>query len=214
MRPELTLRVAREAWLLVALLAVLALVAWWTGLGWVAAAVAIGALAIMAFFRDPDRSGSDDQALVLAPADGRVIELRPSADDRGPAISIFLSIFNVHINRAPVSGEVVSVERTRGGFRAAFKEEASTMNERVAVTFRSRFGDIVCAQVAGLVARRIVCRVRPGQKVSAGERYGLIQFGSRVDLILPPGAALLIEQGTRTRAGVTPVARLAPNPIT
>lgn len=207
--PEFTWRIAREAWLLVALLGALAVVGWWTGLGWVATTAVVAAFAITAFFRDPERIGPDDPGLVVAPADGRVIEVRPPSPERGPAISIFLSIFNVHINRAPVSGEVVKVERTRGRFRAAFKKEASEWNERVTVTIRTSRGNVACTQIAGFVARRIVCRAKAGDRVAVGERYGLIQFGSRVDLGLPPGSTLLVAYGNRTRAGVTPVARLS-----
>ncbi len=209
MRPEFTWRVAREAWLLVALLVVLAVASWLTDLGWLAAAAVVAALAIMAFFRDPDRVIPGDPALVLAPADGRVIDIRPPSSEEGTMIGIFLSIFNVHINRAPVSGEVIEVERTRGGFQAAFRGESSEENERVSVTIRTAWGDVVCTQVAGFVARRIICRLRPGQRVRAGERYGLIQFGSRIDLGLPPGGELLVARGDRTRAGVTPIVRLS-----
>lgn len=207
-RPEFTWRIAREAWLLATLLGVLAFTGWWTGLGWVAIGSLVAALAIMAFFRDPERFGPGDPDMVIAPADGRVIEVRPPSPERGPAISIFLSIFNVHINRVPVSGEVVKVERTRGRFYAAFQEEAAEQNERVTVTIRTARGIVACTQVAGFVARRIVCRAKAGDRVAAGDRYGLIQFGSRVDLGLPPGSALLVAYGNRTRAGVTPVARL------
>ena len=199
---------AREAWPLTLALAVLAAVLWWVGWTWAAAAALLAVALVLAFFRDPHRSIPPDAAIVVAPADGRVVEARPADRERRAAISIFLSIFNVHITRAPVSGEVVSVERTRGGFRAAFRDQAGAENERVAITIRSRGGDVVCTQVAGFVARRIVCRARPGDQLEAGQRYGLIQFGSRMDLDLPAGTVLLVERGDRTRAGLTPVARL------
>ncbi|HUP01295.1 MAG TPA: phosphatidylserine decarboxylase [Gemmatimonadota bacterium] len=207
-RPEFTWRVAREAWLLVALLGVLAVVAGWMGSRWLAAGALAAALAVMAFFRDPERSGPEDPGLVVAPADGRVIEVRSAGRESRPTIGIFLSIFDVHINRSPVGGEVVAVERTRGRFRAAFREVAAGGNERVAMTIHTPRGDVVCTQIAGLVARRIVCRAQPGDRLEAGERYGLIQFGSRVDVGLPAGSVVLIARGERTRAGVTPMARL------
>lgn len=213
MRPELTWRVAREGWALGAALLVLAVVTWMAGLGWLALASLLAGLAILAFFRDPERQGPAGPDLVLSPADGRVVAVAPPADGTGPAVTIFLSVFNVHINRIPIGGRVAEVERTTGRFRAAFRSDASVVNERVAVTIETPRGTVRCVQIAGVLARRIVCRVRPGDVVETGQRYGLIQFGSRMDILLPSGAEILTATGARTRAAVTPIARLAGGPV-
>lgn len=216
MRPEFTWRFAREAGpfllALTALAAALGLAAWLTGalwLGWAAIGALVAAVLVTAFFRDPERRSPPEEGVVLAPADGRIVRIAPPEDGRGPAISIFLSVFNVHINRIPISGTVAGVEYRKGQFRAAFKGEASIDNERLTVAIATPRGVVESIQIAGLLARRIVCRARVGDRVRAGERYGLIQFGSRVDVTLPGGADVLVALGERTRAGVTPLARLA-----
>ena len=208
MKPEFTWRVAREALPFFLGLVATAALAWWIGLLPVALGALFAALLVLAFFRDPERRVEADPSVVLAPADGRVVRVAPGDGNRGPVISIFLSIFNVHINRVPVSGRVASVERIPGRFRAAFKGEASDVNARVAARIETPAGPVECVQIAGLVARRIVCRLRPGDQVVAGERYGLIKFGSRMDVKLPPATSVLVEIGARTRAGITPLARL------
>ena len=208
MKPEFTWRVAREALPFFLGLAVTAAIAWWIGWIPVALGALLGALLVLAFFRDPARDTAAEPGVVLAPGDGRVVRIQPGGEGRGPAISIFLSIFNVHIQRVPVSGRVTAVERIPGRFRAAFKGEASEVNARVAVRIDTPWGAVECVQITGLVARRIVCRLQPGAEVVAGERYGLIHFGSRMDVKLPPGAVVLAEMGSRTRAGQTPLARL------
>jgi phosphatidylserine decarboxylase len=206
--PAFTWRVAREA--LPFFVGVLAVAAAAWALGWVAVALGalIAAVLVLAFFRDPERAVAAEPGLVLAPADGRVVRILDSTEDRGPVVSLFLSIIDVHINRVPVTGRVGAVERVGGGFQAAFRDEASDHNARVRVQIETPWGPVECVQIAGLVARRIVCRLRAGDDVVAGERYGLIQFGSRVDVRLPRRAALLVEVGRRTRAGMTPLARL------
>ncbi len=208
MKPEFTWRVAREALPFFLGLVVIAAVAWWIGWLPVALGALLAALLVLTFFRDPERRVGADPSVVLAPADGRVVVVAPGEGSRGPVISIFLSVFNVHINRVPVSGRVASVERIPGRFRAAFKGEASDENARVAARIETPAGLVECIQIAGLVARRIVCRLKPGDHVVAGERYGLIKFGSRMDVKLPPASVVLVEVGTRTRAGITPLARL------
>lgn len=216
MRPEFTWRFAREAGRFLLLLAALAgglgVAAWLTDsrpLLWAAFVTLVAAVLVTAFFRDPERRSPSDESLVLAPADGRIVRIAPPEGGRGPAISIFLSVFNVHINRIPISGEVTRVEYTPGRFHAAFKGEASIDNERLTLAITTPRGVIESIQIAGLLARRIVCHARVGDRVRSGERYGLIQFGSRVDVTLPSGAEVLVALGARTRAGVTPLARLA-----
>ena len=175
------------------------------GMGWWAAAgvFAVLALVFLGFFRDPERRPPDLSGAVLAPADGKVMEVAP-ADDAwvGPAVrvSIFLSPLDVHINRAPVAGLVAGVEYAAGKFRAAYRPEASEVNARCTVTLE---GDarVTVRQIAGLLARRIVCRVQPGDKLEKGERYGLIRFGSRTDLFVPRLTEMRVRAGDRVRGG-------------
>jgi phosphatidylserine decarboxylase len=180
-------------------------------LQWRAAAGAALALALFVtwFFRDPDRAIPDDPGTLVSPADGRVIEILPQPGD-GARISIFLSIFDVHVNRTPVAGEVIDVNRRPGAFLAAWKPEASSRNAQASVTVRTPRGDVRFVQIAGLVARRIVCRLRPGSRVERGERYGLIRFGSRVDVFLPAAAEPSVRVGDRVRGGADALARWRP----
>ena len=177
-------------------------------LHWRAAAAAALALALFVtwFFRDPVRPLPADPEALVSPADGRVIEIVPGTDG-GARISIFLSIFNVHVNRTPVAGEVVEVARRPGKFLAAWRHEASSDNAQAAVTVRTPRGDVRFVQITGLIARRIVCHLAPGARVERGERYGLIRFGSRVDVYLPPAAEPAVRVGDRLRGGADVIAR-------
>jgi phosphatidylserine decarboxylase len=175
-------------------------------MGWAGAATvfAVVALAFLGFFRDPDRIAPDLPGAVLAPADGRVMVLTEALDPWvGPAVrvSIFLSPLDVHVNRAPIGGLVKNVEYVAGRFLAAYRPEASEQNERCAVSLDGDRARVTVTQISGVVARRIVCRVRPGDTVRAGERYGLIRFGSRTDLVLPRGTDLRVRVGDRVRGG-------------
>ena len=175
-------------------------------MGWAAAATvfAVVALAFLGFFRDPDRTAPDLPGAVLAPADGRVMVITEAVDPWvGPAVrvSIFLSPLDVHVNRAPIGGLVKNVEYVAGSFRAAYRPEASEQNERCAVSLDGDRARVTVTQISGVLARRIVCRVRPGDTVRAGERYGLIRFGSRTDLVLPRGTDLRVRVGDRVRGG-------------
>lgn len=184
------------------------------------AAGTLGAVATAccaAFFRDPHRVPPGDPGLALAPADGTVssVALAPAPAELGlgsqprPRVSVFLSVFDVHVQRIPVNGDVRRVVYRPGKFLTADLDKASDDNERACVLLHSASGhDLVVVQIAGLVARRIVCSVRPGDKVQAGATYGLIRFGSRVDLYLPPGSSVLVHPGQRTVGGETPLARL------
>jgi phosphatidylserine decarboxylase len=158
------------------------------------------------FFRDPERRYEGPPGVVLAPADGKVVQLREEGANR--ALSIFLSVFDVHVNRSPVPGIVQSVSYHKGGFRAAFRHDAGE-NERNAIVFDSPVGRVTAVQIAGLLARRIVCRLRAGDTVRAGERIGMIKFGSRTDVIVPPSIAWTVGVGARVRAGVTVIGRAA-----
>jgi len=203
--------VAAEGWPFifppVALACILAGVGWWAGAGVFAAL----ALAFLGFFRDPERTPPGVPDAVLAPADGKVMAIADVDEgSMGPAVrmSIFLSLLDVHINRNPVTGLVRGVEYTAGKFRAAYKPEASEVNERCTVVLEGERARIAVRQIAGVLARRIVCRVRSGDTVRAGERYGLIRFGSRTDLFVPRGAELRVRVGERVKGGESIMALL------
>jgi phosphatidylserine decarboxylase len=180
----------------------------------------LGALATAccaAFFREPHRVPPQDPELAVAPADGTVrsVTLAPTPAELGlggqpqPRVSVFLSVFDVHVQRIPMDGEICHVAYRPGKFLTADLDKASEDNERASVLLRSSTGhNLVVVQIAGLVARRIVCSVRPGDMVRAGATYGLIRFGSRVDVYLPPGSELLVRPGQRTVGGETALARL------
>lgn len=171
------------------------------------------------FFREPARTTPTRNGLVVAPADGAVSEIAEAVPppelelgDRAlTRVSTFLSVFDVHVQRAPVSGKVVRSAYRPGKFLSADLDKASEDNERNSLLLRTDDGsEVVAVQIAGLVARRIVCTVEQGDRVSAGSTYGLIRFGSRVDLYLPPGSRPLVEPGQRTVGGETPLAELQP----
>ncbi|MBI4573311.1 MAG: phosphatidylserine decarboxylase [candidate division NC10 bacterium] len=161
------------------------------------------------FFRNPERAIPRGERLILAPADGRIVAIKLFPDWRGPfgepltRVSIFLSVFDVHVNRAPLTAVVNAVTHSPGRFVAAWGEAASAENEQTLIHFASPDGDVWVKQIAGLLARRIVCRVKPGQKVTAGDRIGLIRFGSRVDCILPATAELKVRRGQTVKGGST-----------
>lgn len=179
------------------------------GGGWPKTALALGLLAafMVFFFRDPERHPPAVPGAVLAPADGRVMEIREAVEDAfvgtGRQVSIFLSPLDVHVNRAPIVALVTDVQYRPGAFRPAYRAEASEANERTTIALQGQEVRVVVRQIAGVLARRIVCRVRPGDKVAAGERIGLIKFGSRVDLVVPWSVRLSVGTGDRVRAGET-----------
>lgn len=172
---------------------------------WLAALWMALFLMVAFFFRDPERRHSGVEGIVLAPADGRVVRVREGPD--GSTLSIFLSLLDVHVNRSPVSGQVARVEHRRGRFQAAFRHGASSENERNEITIRSSLGEITAIQIAGLLARRIVCTLREGDHVEAGQRIGLIRFGSRMDVVVPPTVQWTVGVGSHVRAGVTVIGR-------
>lgn len=177
-------------------------VAWWSVP--FATIPAILLLFTLNFFRDPERVAPDDPVALVSPADGKVI--RADAE----RISIFMNVFDVHVCRAPLPGRIASVEHIPGRFVAAMRDAASEHNERTAIVVQPSSGGAVrFVLVAGLIARRIVCRIAPGARVGTGDRVGIIRFGSRVDVDLPAGAAPVVGVGQRVVAGETIVARLA-----
>lgn len=176
------------------------------GTGWV---LLLGAGFCAFFFRDPERRPPGDRAVVLAPADGRVTEVGPAGEGEPGTqrVSIFLSIFDVHINRAPAAGEVLAVRYRQGAFKAAFRKDAAERNERNELEMTTERGTIRIRQIAGVVARRIVCRVRAGDRLGPGERFGLIRFGSRTDLLLPGSVRVAVRRGDRVRGGLSVIGR-------
>jgi phosphatidylserine decarboxylase len=164
---------------------------------------------ILLFFRDPERIVSVESGQILSAADGKVIAVEPVVENRylkadALRISVFMSIFNVHINRAPMDGRAVEVKHINGGFRMAHLEAASLENERTEILLEDESGRrSLMVQIAGLVARRIICRLEPGDQVESGGRFGLICFGSRVDLYLPPKTVPAVKVGDKVKAGLS-----------
>lgn len=178
---------------------------------WPALFFALCALAVCAFFRDPERAHAPDPLAILSPADGRIVKV--SAVGERLMVSVFMSVFNVHVNRAPFEGTVDSVAYNPGKFMAAWSDKASLDNEQTRMVFRTEREPIEVVMIAGLIARRIVCWARRGRSFDRGERIGLIRFGSRLDLLLPLGSVEpSVKIGDKVRAGVTPLARWRPEP--
>jgi phosphatidylserine decarboxylase len=177
--------------------------------------VALALLAVAAFmaffFRDPRRAVPGEDDLVVSPADGRVTRVAPvdAGDPASPnVVSIFLSVFDVHVNRSPIAGEIDDATYTRGRFVIATREDASLVNEQNSLTIRGARMTVVCKQIAGVLARRIVCWKRVGDRVALGERFGLIKFSSRTDLILPHEVEIEVRVGQRVRGGASVIGRL------
>ncbi|MEQ1879590.1 MAG: phosphatidylserine decarboxylase [Burkholderiales bacterium] len=207
--------IAREGWPFLAAAFVVALaasLAW----GWVSVLFWLIALFILQFFRDPPRDAPADADAVISPADGRVVVVGKARDpylDRDALkISVFMNVFNVHSNRSPVDGEVKKGWYFAGKFVNAALDKASLENERNALWIRTDQGaDVTCVQVAGLIARRILCYVKQQDKLARGQRYGFIRFGSRVDVYLPLGAKAQVAVGDTVYAGQNILARLPAN---
>ena len=169
---------------------------------------------VIGFFRDPEREIPTGEGIVVSPADGKVVKIQGVKGDAiygGDAvcISIFLSIFNVHVNRAPYEGVIKKVVYNHGKFLAAFDDKASLLNEQNSILIESQNGKkVLVKQIAGLIARRIVCWVKEGDRVERGMRYGLIRFGSRVDIFLPPNTELNVKVGDKIKGGINIIGRL------
>ncbi|MFO1283293.1 MAG: phosphatidylserine decarboxylase [Burkholderiales bacterium] len=205
--------IAREGWPFVAIAIGLVVALAWLG-GATGGLVGLAILAfVVQFFRDPPRAIPSDPGVVLAPADGRIVVVDRARDpwlDRDALkISVFMNVFNVHSNRSPVDAEVVAAWYHAGAFVNAALDKASVENERNALHLRTADGrDVTCVQVAGLIARRILCYVRPGDRLARGQRYGFIRFGSRVDVYLPTNAKPRAAVGDVVRAAETILADL------
>jgi phosphatidylserine decarboxylase len=205
--------VAREGWPFLGITVAVALLVavfagwWWSLPLWLAA------LFVLQFFRDPPREVPDDPRAVVSPADGRIVAVQKARDpwlERDALkISVFMNVFNVHSNRAPVDGTVKQAWYHAGRFLNAALDKASLQNERNALWLRTRSGaDVTCVQVAGLIARRILCYVSAGAELARGERFGFIRFGSRVDVYLPLDAQLVAAIGDKVYAAQSVLARL------
>ena len=173
------------------------------------------ALWVAYFFRDPERTGPRGDALVVAPADGKVLLIQEVDEPafmggKTTRISIFMNVFNVHVNRYPVSGTVKYLHYNKGKFLNAAAEKSSVENEQMSIGIETARGRVLTRQIAGLIARRIVWYSKQDEQVEQGTRLGLIRFGSRVDVFLPPGAKVLAKVGDITLAGVTVIGELAP----
>jgi len=189
------------------LMIVLVLVGYWP--------IAIFFLVITAFmlyfFRDPHRTPPQDSNVIVSPADGRVTRVTALSNEdqsSGTLVSIFLSPLDVHINRSPISGTITNVSYTNGKFLMATNERASLVNEQNALTIEGENISVVCKQIAGILARRIVCWKDPGDSLTLGERFGLIKFSSRTDLLLPANVSVVVTEGMKVRGGTTIIGRI------
>ncbi len=186
---------------------------WWQGRLWAVPLLLLAAFFVF-FFRDPERTVPSDPNLVVAPADARVMLIGDPGPGAPPGdwqrVVMFLSPIDVHVNRAPVEGRVTKVEYHPGKFLPAYRDEAGTLNEWTEVWIDRAGTPVVLRQIVGILARRIVCRVKPGDVVSRGERFGIMKFGSRIDLFLPPSARVRVKVGDHVVGGETPLATLEP----
>jgi phosphatidylserine decarboxylase len=190
-----------------------AVLAWLLSWSLTAGVWTLACLFLLYFFRDPERDVPPEEAAIVSPADGKVIavdEVQEEKFMRGPAkrVAIFMNVFDVHVNRAPVAGTVAATVHRDGRFLAAFKEEAARANEQQATLLETEQGrKVLMVQIAGLLARRIIFYGRPGDRLAKGERLGMICFGSRVDLYLPESCLITVKPGDRVKAGASLVAR-------
>ncbi|HYJ85462.1 MAG TPA: phosphatidylserine decarboxylase [Pyrinomonadaceae bacterium] len=182
-------------------------------LGYWPVGILLGVLAaFMAFFfRDPRREPPADKDVIVSPADGRVTRVQrvdQQSDDSPTLVSIFLSPFDVHINRAPIAGEITRVAYMKGKFLIATDESASVVNEQNSLTIEGEKITVVCKQIAGILARRIVCWKHAGEQVALGERFGLIKFSSRTDIVMPANVTVSVKKGDRVKGGTSIIGRI------
>lgn len=181
----------------------------WAHWNWCGGVLVFLGLFVFYFFRDPDRAVPSDAGAVVSPADGHVVEIIDEAFDSktGHRVSIFLSVWDVHVQRAPVAGRISSVAYRPGKFYGAFRSAASQKNEQNVISIESPVGSLVFKQIAGAIARRVLCWKSEGEQVSRGERVGMIRFGSRVDIWLPMEAEILVRRGQKVKGGSSILAR-------
>ena len=178
------------------------------GFWWVAGFLLLLMLFMAFFFRDPKRVPPSDPDVVVSPADGKVTRISPAGAD-STVVSIFLSPLDVHINRSPIPGKIVDVLYSPGKFLMATNEKASLVNEQNALTIQGEKITVVCKQIAGILARRIVCWKAEGDSLGLGERFGMIKFSSRTDLLLPKNVRVIVKEGDRVRGGTTVIGRIS-----
>lgn len=201
--------IAREGFPFIAIAFLIAAAAAWIGGPWAGIPALVVPAFVMNFFRDPERAPPAGEDLVVSPADGKVLSVAEVDEGRYlnrrmKRVCVFMNVFNVHVNRIPVSGRVKAVRYNPGKYLMGYAEKASLDNEQNAIVIERASGqDVLFIQIAGLVARRIVCYLKGGETVSRGERFGLIRFGSRVDVYLPPEAEVLATVGQVVKAGET-----------
>ena len=207
--------IAREGYPFIILTAALTLAAFFLGMPRIAFLLFLATAFVVWFFRNPERNYPGGEKLVISPADGKVIRIEeigghvllPGASRK---ISIFMNVFSVHVNRFPYSGRIEAIRYDPGKFLSANLDKASSDNERNAVLIRTEEGRLILIiQIAGLVARRIVCWVKEGMSAGKGERFGMIRFGSRVEVLLPADTDILVKVGDNVRAGETPIGGLS-----
>jgi phosphatidylserine decarboxylase len=206
-------RIDSAAYPFIAVALVVALVAGAFSTWWFAAPWLILAAFFLFFFRDPHRVAPSRDGVVLSPADGRVLVAGPAVAESAPPgswlqVSIFLSPMDVHVNRIPASGTVIKVSFKRGRFLPAYRHDAGTANERSEIWIDHGGQMVVARQIVGMLARRVVCRVAAGTEVRAGDRFGIMKFGSRMDVFLPPDATISVKVGDAVRGGETVIAML------
>jgi phosphatidylserine decarboxylase len=198
--------IAREGYPYIVVLGIVTILFFAIGWKWIASIFLILTLFVMFFFRDPERTFSGNPNQVVSPADGKVVSIRNQ--DGKETLSIFLSPLDVHVTRAPVGGKITKIEYKAGKFLPAFDEKASLENERNSITIENQNRSVQFVQIAGIVARRIVCWRREGEEVKVGDRIGMIKFGSRVDVFLPAGSIIEVRKGQRVRAGETVIGEM------
>ncbi|KMP12462.1 phosphatidylserine decarboxylase [Candidatus Nitromaritima sp. SCGC AAA799-C22] len=197
--------IAKEGYMFILPLGVLAILFWALLLPWVAAFFGLGFLFVTWFFRDPERPIPNEPNVVVSPADGKVVEIISEKDpilgETCTRISIFLSVFNVHVNRVPIGGTIEETRYNPGKFLAAFNHKASLDNEQNVILINNGRVNVLVKQIAGLIARRIICWANKGDTYELGQRYGLIRFGSRVDILLPENSKLSVACGDKVSGG-------------
>ena len=205
------MRLAREGAPFIIVPALLALVTFALGIWYVGIVFTVVLLFMVYFFRDPRRSPPADRSAVVSPADGRVTKVQRITDqtDSPTLVSIFLSPFDVHINRSPIAGQITDMSYVPGKFLMATNEKASLVNEQNVLTIEGEKATVVCRQIAGILARRVVCWKKKGDNLALGERFGLIKFSSRTDVILPANVIVTVAEGARVQGGTTVIGKIS-----
>lgn len=204
------MRIVKESIPYIVVPVLLAAVAAVLGFWWIAGFLLLVTLFMAFFFRDPKRVPPSDPDVVVSPADGKVTRIGPASSNADlTVISIFLSPLDVHINRSPIRGKIVDVLYSPGKFLMATNEKASLVNEQNALTIQGEKITVVCKQIAGILARRIVCWKAAGDSLCLGERFGMIKFSSRTDVLLPANVRVTVKEGDRVRGGTTVIGRIS-----